>query len=169
MKSPEMYRGTDISYSTICPRRAWLSIHEIFITDGTEYVKLGVYTNDIQRKFGYSQVSIGRNKLDYIQLMNDNTVIIHEFKRGRKIIEADILQLTHYMMIASYNGYNVKHGEIHTLGSREIKKLGFPNEYVETLKGKYTEIDELEKSSIPKPKKNFFCLNGCSYVEFCWG
>lgn len=169
MKLPESYRGTDISYVSICSRRAWLSLHEIYITDGTEYVKLGAYSNEIQRKFGYSQVSIGRNKIDYVQRLENGKLIIHEFKRGRKVIEADILQLTHYMFISNINGASIDHGEIHLLGSRKIVKLGFPNEYLGQLKRMYREIDSLMTSEIPRRARNYFCSHGCSYVEFCWG
>ncbi len=169
MKPPESYRGTDISYVSICPRRAWLSLHEIYVTDGTEYVKLGAYSNEIQRKFGYSQVSIGRNKMDYVQTLENGKLIIHEFKRGRKAIDADLLQLTHYMLISSVRGAPIDHGEIHLLGSRKILRLGFPNEYVDKVKSKYQEIDSLMTSEIPKRNRNYFCSHGCSYVEFCWG
>lgn len=169
MRTPESYRGTDISYVSICSRRAWLSIHEIYVTDGTEFVKLGAYANEIERKFGYSQVSIGRNKMDYVQTLQNGKLIIHEFKRGRKTIDADIFQLTHYMLIASLKGFSIDHGEIHLLGSRRIERLDFPNKFVETVKGKYREIDALMTSGIPLGKRNYFCSHGCSYVEFCWG
>lgn len=169
MRPPESYRGTDISYISICSRRAWLSLHEIYVTDGTEFVKLGAYANETQRKFGYSQVNIGRNKLDYVQTLENGKVIVHEFKRGRGIIDADVLQLTHYMLIANLKGFTIDHGEIHLLGSRKIEVLNFPNEFVDVLKEKYREIDELMASDIPAPKRNYFCSHGCSYVEFCWG
>ena len=119
MTLDETYRGIDISYASICERRAWLSLHEIYITDGTEFVKLGRYSNDEQRKYGYSQVAIGRNKIDYIQMLQSGEYIIHEFKRGRKVIDADIFQVSHYMNIADQSGYNIKCGEIHLLGSKK--------------------------------------------------
>jgi CRISPR-associated exonuclease Cas4 len=169
MNPPESYRGTDVSYVSICSRRAWLSLHEIYITDGTDFVKLGAYANETQRKFGYSQVSIGRNKLDYVQTLEDGKVIIHEFKRGHRIIEADIFQLTHYMLIASFKGLAIDHGEIHLLGSRKVERLPFPNEFIDRLKEEYRNIDSLMTSTIPAAKRNYFCSRGCSYVEFCWG
>ena len=169
MRAFESYRGTDVSYVSICSRRAWLSIHEIYVTDGTEYVKIGAYLNDIQRRFGYSQVNIGRNRIDYVQRLQNGKIIIHEFKRGRKAIEADKLQLTHYMLISAQAGFAVDHGEIHLLGSRKVITLFFPNEFVKIVKEKYKEIDELRMSDIPKCKRNYYCSQGCSYVEFCWG
>ncbi len=169
MLSDEMYRGTDVSYVCICLRRAWLSTHEIYITDGTEFVKMGSYTNDVERNYGYSQVSIGRNKIDYLQLLPDKKCIIHEFKRGRKVIDADLFQISHYMNIASSSGYDIDHGEIHFLGSKKIKKVNFPLENENSLKEKYRMIDKLKQSTIPKMERNYFCSHGCSYVEFCWG
>ncbi|MGC8582032.1 MAG: Dna2/Cas4 domain-containing protein, partial [Thermoplasmata archaeon] len=104
MRIPDNYRGTDVSYANICDRRAWLGIHEIFITDGTEYVKLGKFVNDIQRKFGYAELTIGRNKIDYVEFLgNKQNIIIHEFKRGRHAIKADYVQITHYMYLAKYH------------------------------------------------------------------
>lgn len=162
-------RGTDVSYVCICCRRAWLSLHEIYITDGTEYVKMGNYTNDRERNYGYSQVVIGRNKIDYVQFQKDRKCIIHEFKRGRKIIEADMQQLSHYMKIASLSGYEIDHGEIHLLGSKKIVKITFPLENDELLEEKYDMLEKLKHSDIPKARRNYFCSRGCSYVEFCWG
>lgn len=169
MKPAEAYRGTDISYISICPRRAWLSIHEIYVTDGTDYVKVGAYLNDMQRRFGYAQVNIGRNRIDYVQRLQNGKIIIHEFKRGRKAIEADKLQLTHYMLISEKAGFSIDHGEIHLLGSRKVVNLSFPNEFVKIVEEKYKEIDDLSTTEIPKSKRNYYCSHGCSYVEFCWG
>lgn len=169
MTLDETYRGIDISYASICERRAWLSLHEIYITDGTEFVKLGRYSNDEQRKYGYSQVAIGRNKIDYIQMLQSGKYIIHEFKRGRKVIDADIFQVSHYMNIADQSGFNIECGEIHLLGSKKIVYLPFPLENMDLLKKKYLLLEKLKKTSIPPARRNYFCSHGCSYIEFCWG
>ncbi len=169
MNTESSIRGTDVSYVSICERRAWLSVHEIYIEDGTEFIKLGKYSNDIQRNYGYSQVSIGRNKIDYMQFKQDGKCIIHEFKRGRKVISADINQLSHYMNIANQNGIQIDHGEIHLLGSKKIHYVSFPLENLDSLKEKYKKIIALKDSAIPPAKRNYFCSHGCSYVEFCWG
>jgi len=162
-------RGTDISYVSICERRAWLSIHEIYIEDGTDFIRLGKYANDFQRNYGYSQVTIGRNKIDYVQFNDKNRCIIHEFKRGRKVLDADISQISHYMNVADQNGFSVDHGEIHLLGSKKIFLVKFPLENPESLRKKYEKIADLASAKIPSPKRNYFCSHGCSYVEFCWG
>lgn len=169
MISPDQYRGIDISYVSICRRRAWLSLHEIYVSDGTEFVKLGKYENDRQRQYSYSQVSIGRNKIDNLEINKDGMCVIHEFKRGKKLLEADIFQVSHYLKIASINGYRVSHGEIHLLGSKSIIEIKFPLENEEALIAKYRILDMLRNSPMPKPEKNYFCFHGCSYVEFCWG
>lgn len=166
---PSNYRGTDISYVSICLRRAWLSLHEIYITDGTEFVKLGSYSNKINRNYGYSQVTIGRNKIDYLQFLDSGKCIIHEFKRGRKVIDADKFQISHYMNISNSSGLKVDRGEIHLLGSKKIVKIKFPLENEAELNEKYCLIENLKEVKIPEAKRNFFCFRGCSYVEFCWG
>lgn len=168
MNIPESYRGTDISYVAICKRRAWLSLHEIYITDGSDFVKIGAFKSEIKRKYGYSEMSIGRNKLDYIEDLQNGKTVIHEFKRGRKGIEADVLQLTHYMQIASIRGLEVDHGELHLLESKKVECIQFPNQFVEKVDRKYHELDDLLVSEIPSAKRNYYCKHGCSYVEFCW-
>lgn len=169
MKNRSDYRGTDISYVCICQRRAWLSLHEIYITDGTEYVKLGIYANNSERNYGYSQVTIGRNKIDYVQFTKEGKCIVHEFKRGRRLIEADKFQIAHYMNIANLHGYLLDHGEIHLLGSKKIFRINFPLENEDELNEKYKMLDMLIDTDIPKAKRCHFCFSGCSYVEFCWG
>lgn len=169
MENESSIRGTDVSYLSICERRAWLSLHEIFIEDGTEFIKLGKYSDEVQRNYGYSEISVGRNKIDYVQLNSDGKCIIHEFKRGRKVISADINQVSHYMNIAEKNGFKIDHGEIHLLGSKKIYHISFPLENIDSLKSIYQRIRELKSSTIPSVKRNYFCSHGCSYIEFCWG
>lgn len=169
IRDKSQYRGTDISYVDICLRRAWLSLHEIYILDGSEFVKLGSYSNETDRNYGYSQVTIGRNKIDYVQFLKDGKCIIHEFKRGYKAIDADRFQISHYMNIANLSGYDVLEGRIHLLGSKKVVTIKFPLENEESLNQKYLLIDKLRKTEIPPRKRNYFCSHGCSYVEFCWG
>lgn len=167
-ENPSRYRGTDVSYSQICDRRLWLSLHNIFITDGNEYVKEGRYLSEARIHPGYKKIQVGSNVIDNIEFLGDGSVVVHEFKRGRSPLMADKLQLAHYLNCISWayglNGYGI----LHLTGSRKTFVLRL-NEYSNDLENAYSKIDTLYYHDIPPVRRNWFCRRGCSYVEFCFG
>lgn len=166
--APEEYRGTDVSYSQICDRRLWLSLHNIYVLDGTEFVREGKYLSEEIDRSGFNSLRIGSNVIDNVEFGKDGQVKVHEYKRGKKALMADLLQLSHYLLCINGALGTDATGVLHLLGSRKtlIVKL---DEYKERLIQAYEKIDVLRRSDIPKPVKNNFCRNGCSFIEFCWG
>lgn len=165
---PCMYRGTDVSYTAICRRRAWLSIHEVFITEDSDFVREGRYLSGKTRKTGTAQLQVGRNRMDNIDLSGDE-LIIHEYKRGRKIQKADEMQLTHYInCLKSKSNRNVK-GILHLLASKNTFEIRLTGERIAQLEQIYSTIELLHKSDMPDAIRNGFCFNGCSFRDFCWG
>ncbi len=161
-------RGTDVSYSFICDRRLWLSLHGDVISDGTEFIYEGKNLEGMRRKIGYSQVSIGRNKIDGLEIRG-NVIILHEFKRGKKLILPDIMQTLHYMLLLKEQTSKEILGKVH-LSSRKIFEIKIQDDLIKLLNEGYKKINELTyKSEIPKATKNGYCFSGCSFVEFCWG
>ncbi|WP_188681091.1 Dna2/Cas4 domain-containing protein [Thermogymnomonas acidicola] len=165
---PEEIRGTDVSYSQICDRRLWLSVHNIYITDGTEFVMEGKYLAENREHPGFSRVKVGSNVIDNLEILPDGTALVHEYKRGRKALKADVLQLAHYLNCL-LSGYGVEaRGILHLTGSRKVVEIALP-EHLQELQEAYRKIESMTVSEIPQAKRNWFCRRGCSYVEFCWG
>lgn len=163
-----MFRGTDISYAAICTRRAWLSIHEIFITEDSDLVKEGKHLSEKSRKTGASQMQVGRNRLDNVELSGEEQ-IIHEYKRGRKVLKADEMQLVHYMnCLKSRSGRKVR-GFLHLLSSRNSVEFFDTSERMNELRDLYKTIEQLREVDMPDPVRNRFCFHGCSFRDFCWG
>lgn len=167
MMSPYNFRGTDVNYYSICHRRAWLSIHEVYITSDSEYVKEGKYLNDLRRNTGLRQMRIGRSVIDYFE-ERDGKGIVHEFKRGRKVIDADLMQISHYLYNLYYSGVTDILGIIHTLGSKGTCSVTWSNERITALNEIYAGLIDIETSSIPRPIRNYYCNHGCSFHDFCW-
>lgn len=166
--NPENIRGIDVSYALICDRRLWLSLHGDIIKDGTEYIYEGKYLNDKKRKYGLSQLRIGSNVLDYVKI-SDSKYVIHEFKRGKRLLDADIYQISHYMYILKRLLKIDVEGYIHLLGSKKVIKINLNNDLINNLNKLYQKIEKMKLTEIPQPIKNSFCFSGCSFVEFCWG
>lgn len=165
---PCMYRGTDVSYAAICRRRAWLSIHEVFITEGSDFVREGRYLSGKTRKSGTAQLQMGRNRMDNID-MSGNELVIHEYKRGRKLLKADEMQLSHYInCLKTRTDRDVK-GILHMLSSKNIAEITLTNNRIDELKQIYSSIDMLRESDMPDAVRNEFCFHGCSFRDFCWG
>ncbi len=165
---PEDIRGTDVSYSQICDRRLWLSLHNIYITDGNEFVKEGKYLADNREHPGFKKIKIGSNVIDNLEIRSDSKVIVHEYKRGRKVLSADVLQLAHYLNCLKMDYGIDASGILHLSGSKKIVEVSLIDN-LEELQAAYDKIESMANSDIPAPKRNWFCRHGCSYVEFCWG
>lgn len=165
---PCMFRGTDVSYAAICKRRAWLSIHEIFVTEDSDFVREGKYLSSKTRKTGIGQLQVGRNRMDNIDLSGDE-LIVHEYKRGRKTLKADEMQLTHYInCLKSQSNRNVK-GILHLLGTKNTCEISLTEERISELEQIYLTIEALRNCEMPDAIRNGFCFNGCSFRDFCWG
>jgi CRISPR-associated exonuclease Cas4 len=165
--NPCDYRGTDISYATLCERRGWLSVNEIYITSDSNFVKEGKFLSERQRAIGFRHITVGRNSLDNLEV-KDNKLIVHEFKRGRRVLEADILQTAHYINCLEFSLGIECIGMIHLLSSRSKYKVILTDEIKEILQKVYNLIDTLKYSPIPKAKKIYLCFHGCSFKDFCW-
>ena len=164
----EDIRGIDVSYSFICDRRLWLSLHGDIIIDGSEYIYEGKNLEEFRKKPGYIQMKIGRNKLDSIEI-KDEVTIIHEFKRGRKAILPDIMQVSHYINLYQSTTGREAMGIIH-LSSRKTEIVKLNPDILYKLNNSYKKILKLQEEEIaPPPVKNNYCFRGCSLVEFCWG
>jgi len=166
--NPEEFRGTDVSYSFICNRRLWFSLHGDVITDGSEFIYEGKHLEDFRKKRGYVQIKIGRNRLDSVEI-RDGLSIIHEFKRGRRVILPDIMQVSHYINAYQQHTGRRAIGIIH-LSSRKTETV----ELTESLRNMLIEtygkiIAHSNMTAPPPPVKNGYCFRGCSLVELCWG
>lgn len=165
---PEEIRGTDVSYARICQRRLWISLHSDVITDGTEHVYEGKFLSERKRKAGFSEVTLGRNRLDSVSI-SENETCVHEFKKGRHLLECDRIQVAHYINLLQRAGFHNVYGVVHLLGSRDVAKIFLDPETWVTLHETYRLIEEMKLKKIPTPVRNSFCFSGCSLVEFCWG
>ncbi|MHB1470829.1 MAG: Dna2/Cas4 domain-containing protein [Thermoplasmataceae archaeon] len=168
MIEPSDFRGTDVNYFFICKRRAWLSIHEMTVTDGTQFVKHGLFLSNRKRSYGHSEMSIGRNKIDNLKVDGNGNYVVHEFKRGSKLLEADIMQVSHYINVIEHSGSKVGHGEVHLLKSKRVELINLDEELKRKLLEAYAELQNMKYSIMPKAELNYFCHHGCSFVEFCW-
>ena len=163
---PNEYRGIDVSYVNICMRRAWLSLHEIFYVRDSFYVMDGSYLANKNRKG--TPLTIGRSAMDNVQIYKD-IIIVHEYKRGNKMINADKMQILHYMYILKLNEKRKIIGKLHFLGSKKIVNIQLSDENLNLLYKSYENIDKLKNMNVPpSPVRNYFCMHGCSYSDFCW-
>ena len=106
--------------------------------------------------------------MDYVKIEKDETSV-HEFKRGRHLLECDRLQVAHYINLLQRAGFQKVYGVVHLLGSRETFKLSLDPETWTILQETYRLIEIMKTRKIPAPVRNRFCFSGCSLVELCWG
>ena len=98
-------------------RRAWLSLHEIFYVRDSFYVSDGAYIANRDRKG--LPLSLGRSNVDNVRI-HDDCIIVHEYKRGYKMINADKMQILHYMSLVKLHENRKIIGKLHFLYSVHI-------------------------------------------------
>jgi CRISPR-associated exonuclease Cas4 len=165
----KMIKGTDVNYYFICRRRAWMSIHSFYVIDKNEFVEHGSFLNNRNRKYGYHGIRIGQNEIDNLEIDKDGNYIVHEFKRGHKALDGDIFQILHYIELLENQGFIVKYGVLHLLGSNKIRIIEKTQDLLSRLENAYENINILRNDKMPAPVKNYYCSHGCSYAFFCWG
>ncbi|MEM3264838.1 MAG: Dna2/Cas4 domain-containing protein [Thermoplasmata archaeon] len=166
--NPCNYKGTDVNYTTLCHRRGWLSVNDMYITSESDFVKDGKFLSEKNRSIGFKHITIGRNTLDNLEI-DGNNYIVHEFKRGHRVLEADILQTAHYIYCLEKSLSINASGAIHLLSSKSIYTVILTPDLKNKLKKTYRLIESFRKINIPSPKRIHLCFHGCSYRDFCWG
>jgi CRISPR-associated exonuclease Cas4 len=160
-------KGTDVNYFFICKRRAWMSLINFYIIDNNPFVKHGQYLSEAKRRQGFSNIRIGRNEIDNLEIMSDGQYIIHEFKRGKKALKGDIFQVLHYINLLESQGFKVKNGVLHLLGTKSIEIIPNIKDKNELFKV-YEELYKLKNAQMPEAIRNYYCNHGCSYRFYCW-
>lgn len=179
--SPVRIGGMLVGYHVICPRKAWLSMHGLWMEQGSEAVALG-------RLIGESSYRRRRKELDIAGLAPDGTTIVgridwadlrngvlHETKKSRSVEHAHRLQLQFYLWLLKLAGATRHDGAAHTgmLNYPALKRkdpVTLTPEVEERLARIVAEIRQLATDPQPPPRtaNRAFCRK-CAFEELCHG
>lgn len=142
----------------------WFFSHNLTSEADSDLVLLGrlLHEEGYSRKF--KEVSIGRVKIDFMELGKGE---IHEVKRSRRLEKAHLFQLLYYMYYLKKIGVTVK-GVLHYPLLKKTVPVELKEENLKELEGILVEMGKI--AALPEPpvvEKKSFCKK-CSYYELCW-
>lgn len=142
----------------------WFFSHNLTLEADSDLVLLGKLLHEEGYRRKFKEVSIGRVKIDFVELGKGE---IHEVKRSRRLEKAHLFQLLYYLYYLRKIGVDVR-GVLHYPLLKKTVPVELMEENVKELEGILVEMGKIV--ALPEPpmvEKKSFCKK-CSYYELCW-
>lgn len=158
--------GSLINAFYICPRKAWLTAHEMGPESDNNYIEIGKILSEETYKRERKEIIFENMKIDLVKKKNGD-IIIGEVKKSSKGEKAAIMQLIYYLYRFKKHSFYVK-GELLIPKERKRIPVELTEDIESELKEAFSRIERtMEQSRPPEPVKIRYCTN-CAYREFCW-
>jgi CRISPR-associated exonuclease Cas4 len=161
--------GQHYHYYSICETKLWYHHHRILYADDNEHVKMGELLDQetFKRK---NKKRVGDSQMDFIN--KDGEIEISEVKRSSSYMDADRLQLLHYMYLLDVDSeYETDSrdvtGVIRYPEEREKKRIEWDENNKDEYKKVTKEIIDIIEGDCPPPEWKNACKK-CSMREFCF-
>jgi len=160
------FKGTQVAYAVVCPRKLWLFSKGITMEHTSDRVALGKFLDEtsFRRERGFWDENVS---IDFIT--SEEGLIVHEVKSSKALEDAHIMQVKYYMYYLRKKGAWVSHGVLHYPRLRRIERVKLSEEDARELERILSNIEEI--LSLPVPPKVInepYCKN-CAYYELCYG
>ncbi len=159
------YRGLEVQYCVVCPRKCWLFQRGLGIEQGSDRVALGRLTHE--RTFQRFQM---RNVLieNYLQIDFAEEGVVHEVKHSQASERAHRLQLAYYLWSLRARGIETV-GILHYPRQRRREVLELTPELENELHLVLNQVEQLRtKPTPPQVERPMNLCRNCAYQEFCW-
>lgn len=173
--------GTLVNYFVLCPRKAWLAVHGLWMEQESEAVALGQWLDETSYAEELQHVNVEvedpsglrlAGRIDWVELRDG---VLHETKRSPAALEAHRWQLRFYLWLLKLRGVTRSDGQPFT------GQLNFPRqrrtEAVELtpkdeqqLAALVHALNHVARQPAPPPRcaNRSFCRK-CAYEELCFG
>ncbi len=183
MNAPSQRRigGMLIGYYCICKRKAWLSMHGLWMEQESQAVALGrlvdqsSYARQTKAIMLHAEAPDGTalvGKIDWAQLDHG---VLHETKKGRSCEDAHIWQLRFYLWLLRLNDVTRAdglpfRGELNYPKLRRTESVELEPAYETRLAEMVADLRRLSDQDTPPPRidTRAFCRK-CAYEELCYG
>ncbi len=178
--------GMLVGYYLICPRKAWLSAHGLWMEQESEAVALGKlldessYGRDKKQIMVEAETPQGVPLVGMIDRANLREGVLHETKKGRACEEAHVWQVRFYLWLLRLNGVRRADGNRNTdrpftgqidyPALRRTEPVTLTNEHEQQLAQWTTELQQVLRQPTPPPRisQRKFCRK-CAFEELCYG
>ena len=173
--------ATLLTYSLICPRKAWLHHHGLRMEQESEAVQLGRLLEERHYQRAPKALELEaelpdgtklRGKVDWANLSGG---VLHETKLGRACEEAHVWQVRFYLWLLALCGVKRSDGQAYTgmLNYPKLRKtlaVELRSEHQADLKRRVVHLQAVLSQGSPPDRisKRSFCRK-CAFEEMCYG
>jgi CRISPR-associated exonuclease Cas4 len=179
MNSPRI-GGMLVGYHVVCPRKAWLSIHGLWMEQENEDVQIGRLIDKSTYARARKAIELeavtdaGARLVGKIDIVNLRDGILHEVKKSRSVEEAHVWQLRFYLWLLELNDVRRRdgtpfQGRLDYPRLRRSDPVSLTSEHDRRLE----EIVDALVAAYDQPPparhpRRAFCRK-CAFEELCYG
>ena len=157
--------GTEIAYLYICKRKLWLSRHGLRPENEHVNVQIGRFIQETTFPRHEKEIKLGDiGVVDWAEFKDGR---IHETKKGRSPMAADIAQTRYYLWWLRNNGINVDTCIIHYPKLRKTRELVWEESFIERVKEDLCKAREIVSAPVPPEYSELKWCKSCAYFDFC--
>jgi CRISPR-associated exonuclease Cas4 len=160
--------ATHVKYLHVCPRKLWLFGHDLWMEHTSEAVADGTLlgqTSYPDRARRYTEVAVLGSKIDFFDPKEN---VVHEVKRGNKVMAADRAQVRYYLWLLEQVGIRGASGRLEYPRLRRTETVEPLDDTGRAEVIGWTEqIRTLLGGPCPAVINRPICKE-CAYYEFCY-
>ncbi|MEE1008445.1 MAG: CRISPR-associated protein Cas4 [Agathobacter sp.] len=156
--------GLMVYYYWVCRRKLWYYSHDISMEHNSEDVKLGKLLDENSFKREDKHININ-NEIN-IDFINESR-IVHEIKKSRKIEDASVWQLKYYLYYLNEAGVTGVEGKIDYPTLKKSIKVTLSDDDCKVINNVIKEIIEIVEKPIPTEFNKKRICEKCAYYEMC--
>lgn len=177
---PVRIGGMLVGYYLICPRKAWLSMHGVWMEQESEAVQMGRLLDEAHYKRRDRHLLVEAEAPDGTRLagridgLNLREGVLHEVKKGRACEEAHVWQLRFYLWLLKQAGVTRADGRPFTgrldyPALRRTEPVTLEPEHEARLGGMVAALRSLSTQPVPPERipNRRFCAR-CAFEELCY-
>ncbi|MBE3575406.1 MAG: CRISPR-associated protein Cas4 [Firmicutes bacterium] len=158
--------GTLVWYYTICPRECWLMCHQLNPDEDDPNIEYGRFLQDQAYKREKKEVGLGANRIDFIDAVGGELVVV-EVKKSSRALESARMQLAHYLLSLEENGVRAT-GELRFPDERRREAVILDDQLRKEVEQTRAAVRRLMVQPQPPPVKRIHWCRRCAYAQFCW-
>jgi CRISPR-associated exonuclease Cas4 len=157
--------GTEIAYLYICRRKLWLFHHGIRPENENVAVQIGRQIGERSFKRANKELKLGDiGVVDWAELQHG---VIHETKKAKCPMDADVAQVRYYLWWMRGQGMNVDRCVIHYPKQKRTREIAWEDEMAAHVEDDLANARAILSAPDPPPYQPLKWCKSCAYAEFC--
>ena len=157
--------GTEMAYLYLCHRKLWLFHHGIRPENENVTVQIGRHIGETTFKRAHKELKLGSiGVVDWAELAHG---VIHETKKSKCPMDADIAQVRYYLWWMRDQGMNVDRCIIHYPRQKQTRTVDWIDEMAQQVKGDLEAAREIVNQPQPPPFRKLKWCRSCAYADLC--